>query len=471
MNSNKVILNEKDISRMVLEVLNELVYVNGINGKKATLNYDNSDAKIHDDNLFKSDYVKTDKMDKNNDDTYEVPLKGGLMSYNITSILGVKVMHYFKKYFQHEKEMIDINGQDYELTMLDQEFKRFMNQFKKKIWTVISKKIEEYKKEDGFEPVGISLYPVKSSSNFNEKMVEVLSGTDLNGLPIQTINVGLFQKDLRNLERDEEFIEKNKELYGREMYVGTTTKSLSGTIDQQVTKEVQKQKHIKELQKYINIANDCLDYCVSLFNIQYKTALKVGRNTEPIIQRMANAYKIYCDGVDWVDTHLRYGANRLRGSKDVYNVLKFAKPIATEKRSKEIWELVKPYLEDKVSDVKAGKKYSYINMQPLEPAYFQIKNLVDPIRMGMKGYFSPSDDEEMFQKEVEKTKGTVFIIFDDNIGGGATLSDICMQAKEAGIEHIIPITFGSLYYLKTSAGGGNVVNGFYNNRKHQNYKF
>ena len=225
------------------------------------------------------------------------------------------------------------------------------------------------------------------------------------------------------------------------------------------------------MQKYINIANDCLDYCVSLFNIQYKTALKVGRNTEPIIQRMANAYKIYCDGVDWVDTHLRYGANRLRGSKDVYNVLKFAKPIATEKRSKEIWELVKPYLEDKVSDVKVGKKYGYINMQPLEPAYFQIKNLVDPIRMGMKNYFSPSDDEEMFHREVEKTKGTVFVIFDDNIGGGATLSDICMQAKEAGIEHIIPITFGSLYYLKASAGGGNVVNGFYNNRKHQNYKF
>jgi hypothetical protein len=43
---------------------------------------------------------------------------------------------------------------------------------------------------------------------------------------------------------------------------------------------------------------------------------------------------------------------------------------------------------------------------------------------------------------MEKIKGTVFVIFDDNISGGATLSDICYQAKKLGINYIVPITFG-----------------------------
>ena len=43
-----------------------------------------------------------------------------------------------------------------------------------------------------------------------------------------------------------------------------------------------------------------------------------------------------------------------------------------------------------------------------------------------------------------KKEGTVFVIFDDNISGGSTLSDICYQAKKLGIKYIIPITFGEM---------------------------
>ena len=53
-----------------------------------------------------NDYLKTDKMDMNNEDTYLVPLKNGMMSYNITSINGTEVMHYFKRIFDRQKTSI-----------------------------------------------------------------------------------------------------------------------------------------------------------------------------------------------------------------------------------------------------------------------------------------------------------------------------------------------------------------------------
>ena len=72
---------------------------------------------------------------------------------------------------------------------------------------------------------------------------------------------------------------------------------------------------------------------------------------------------------------------------------------------------------------------------------FQIKNLSNDIRMGLKNYFKAQDGIE---DELARIEGTVFVIFDDNISGGATLSDICYQAKKLGIKYIIPITFGEM---------------------------
>ena len=71
-----------------------------------------------------------------------------------------------------------------------------------------------------------------------------------------------------------------------------------------------------------------------------------------------------------------------------------------------------------------------------------MKSLTNDIRLGLKNYFSK--DEEIIEQELQKIKNTVFVIFDDNVSGGATLSDICLHAKSLGIEYIIPITFGKM---------------------------
>ena len=64
--------------------------------------------------------------------------------------------------------------------------------------------------------------------------------------------------------------------------------------------------------------------------------------------------------------------------------------------------------------------------------------------MALKNYFQPNQDKEMVQQEVDKTHGSIIVVFDDNVSGGATLSDICMQLQNLGMEYIIPITFGKM---------------------------
>ena len=64
--------------------------------------------------------------------------------------------------------------------------------------------------------------------------------------------------------------------------------------------------------------------------------------------------------------------------------------------------------------------------------------------MALKNYFKPNEDEEFVINEIEKTQNSILVIFDDNVSGGATLSDICLQLKNLGVQNIIPITFGEM---------------------------
>ena len=75
--------------------INENVYVNGVDrrNKKVNITYNTGDRMVGRVQKY-VDNVGTKKMDQNNADTYEVDLKGGITSYNITSIQGTKVMHY-----------------------------------------------------------------------------------------------------------------------------------------------------------------------------------------------------------------------------------------------------------------------------------------------------------------------------------------------------------------------------------------
>ena len=124
MTSKKIYINEEQLQR-----LNEDVYVSGLKRKKAKLSYDkrqNADRVRNMGNYNSSDMLNTGKMDQNNADTFIVPLKGGINSYNITSIKGTEVMHYFKNKFSNKATNIniDVNGEksEYELMMEDSEY-------------------------------------------------------------------------------------------------------------------------------------------------------------------------------------------------------------------------------------------------------------------------------------------------------------------------------------------------------------
>lgn len=68
--------------------------------------------------------------------------------------------------------------------------------------------------------------------------------------------------------------------------------------------------------------------------------------------------------------------------------------------------------------------------------------------MGLKNYYQRNNSEQdadMVQQEINKAQDTIVIIFDDNISGGATLSDICLQLSKLGMKNIIPITFGEMH--------------------------
>ena len=132
--------------------------------------------------------------------------------------------------------------------------------------------------------------------------------------------------------------------------------------------------------------------------------------------------------------------------------------LSSKRKTEDIWSIVKPYLR--------GSKIKSIPMHKLQLQDFQIKKLSNDVRMGLKNYFK--QNPELVEQEMEKIKGTIFVIFDDNIRGGATLSDICMQAKQLGIEYIIPITFGEMQ-MKYNLGIGNQINKPSKSGRFENY--
>lgn len=91
-----------------------------------------------------------------------------------------------------------------------------------------------------------------------------------------------------------------------------------------------------------------------------------------------------------------------------------------------------------------SKKTDY-PIQKWDLTKFEIKNLSNSIRMGIKNIYNINNrDIEKVQEELARIKGTIFVMFDDNVSGGATLSDIVRVCKENGIEYVIPITFGEM---------------------------
>ena len=123
----------------------------------------------------------------------------------------------------------------------------------------------------------------------------------------------------------------------------------------------------------------------------------------------------------------------------IAKAIKYSKGPSIEERTNEIYDMLKSqgYLKDMPRTKLTQVCY-------WEPVNFQIKNLSNDVRMALKNYFQPNDNKDIVDNELNDTENNVFVIFDDNISGGATLSDICNQLKNLGIKYIVPITFGKM---------------------------
>lgn len=458
----KITLNEQDIYNLVKKILNEVVYADNrkldIKRKKLGITYAKHKNRAEANyNVF--DKLVTDRMDSDDDKTYEVPLKGGIISYNITDIKGSDIMHYFKKTWANRNQKtnmdvtIDGKKDSYELKMEDNELREFINTFIKKIENVINSWISRNKNNlKNF--TGISIYPVPSSSNFNNKFVkEELSHLNINNLKVETINEELLQKDLRNLQRDDEFINKNKEFYND--YFAKKHPEM-GTINQRLN------NYIK---KYNSLSN--LDYEIKEINEITKTLLIFFQNnknkklTERTKNTLVKLYKEYidrirkCYSISFINDN---GNNEnIRNSK-ILQAIKYSKGPSIDNRSKLVWKMVKPYLRNEKSPID-NKAYQETPLCYWKKPDFEIKSLRNSERLGLKNYYNPNYSGKLkngenfdLQYELNKIKGTIFLIFDDNISGGATLSDICYQCKQLGIENIIPITFGQMQQSNTMRG-------------------
>lgn len=451
---NTVRLNKNDLMEMVKSVicaLNEDAYISNINNKKkeAKISYEKGRSAYK--RKVSNEYLGTDKMEKLDDSTYEKPLKGGFMSYNITDINGTEVMHYFKNKFDR-KQSTTVTYKDkktgakdeYKLKMENDEFNQFLNMFFQKVNKVIEYKIKEFGNPN-FEKV--SIYPVPSSSKFNEVMANKMVNFNFAGIKggTQVINQAMFKKDLKNIQADTDFIKKNEKYYNSALY---NDKPNGETHLNSVNTTVNKFQNMSEyLDAYVNYINRLVDRIMTkVYTNRYRSknnnsgeefTPNTGKNLFPLYYQLAIAY----DDILRLSTYINdYTKKQCIVYRD--DQLKdklYAKTPSNENNTEIVYKLVKPYIRGK--KLPNGKPIGKIEIKPVENR-FSIKSVTNDIRLGMKNYFS--QNEEIIKQELEKIKNTVFVIFDDNISGGATLSDICLQAKKLGINYIIPITFGEM---------------------------
>lgn len=454
-NGGIVPLTEQDlrymISSAVARLLQEDVFANratirGRKNKSVNLTYQRHTG-YNKGNLTSADMLGTEKMEKNNEDTYKKKLKGGIWSYNITSIKGEEVMHFFKERYARERKAVTLRtgGVDYELGMEDNEFNEFMRIFNAKVNRVINYCIEQFRAENNeFEPTKVSIYPVPSREQFNQKMAEEMSKMTLGGLPVQVIDQNMLKKDLRNLQKDEDFINKNKEFFNGKLGKDSEEGGFGMPVMTHLEDDIRRLSAFNEAVKYVDVMNAAFNQIKSSWN-NYKT------NGSPrTLNTLASAYAKYYDAMKACTNLVSYKNFVRKGGEDanfkmdtIAKAIKYTKGPSVEGRSGKIWSLVEPILGKQISP-STGKEYGQVDINEWTPSKFQIKNLSNGERMGLKGYYNANEDAELVQRELERIKGGVFVIFDDNISGGATLGDICYQCKELGIQYIIPITFGEM---------------------------
>lgn len=453
--------------------INEDVFINGISNNKnkniANLTYNrnnNGGIARNRGNMTSLDMLKTNLMDNNSGQTtYEVKLKGGITSYNITDINGTEVMHYFKRKFSHEETRIKLGDTEYDLEMQDSEFRNFMVQFLNKVNAVVEYRARQFMENNkGLTFSNIYIYPVPSSSNFNIEMVKriVKNNHTIDNLPVSAISSSILKKDTSNLEKDTDFIDKNRDYYNSERW---QTGGNGGSHMQAVDNDLNRLSRLESVKAEIDKANEftkienrkqtgSLLSQLNYVSARLNNPEKYGAPTLKSIKKLYDLYIGYQEAVknitiagEYYDTIAhKYHKPHL---KKVAEAIKYSKGPSIEGRTQRILQILKEY------NMTNGLPVKPYDICMWQPANFQIKKLGNDSRMALKNYFSINNDPA--EAELKNTDNSIVVIFDDNISGGATLSDICYQLQKIGVKYMIPITFGKMR-TSYSQGIGQVIN-------------
>ena len=453
--------------------INEDVFINGISNNKnkniANLTYkrnNNGGIARNRGNMTSLDMLKTNLMDNNSGQTtYEVKLKGGITSYNITDINGTEVMHYFKRKFSHEETRIKLGDTEYDLEMQDSEFHNFMVQFLNKVNAVVEYRARQFMENNkGLTFSNIYIYPVPSSSNFNIEMVKriVKNNHTIDNLPVSAISSSILKKDTSNLEKDTDFIDKNRDYYNSERW---QTGGNGGTHMQAVDNDLNRLSRLESVKAEIDKANEftkienrkqtgSLLSQLNYVSARLNNPEKYGAPTLKSIKKLYDLYIGYQEAVknitiagEYYDTIAqKYHKPQM---KKVAEAIKYSKGPSIEGRTQRILQILKEY------NMTNGLPVKPYDICMWQPANFQIKKLGNDSRMALKNYSSINNDSS--EAELKNTDNSIVVIFDDNISGGATLSDICYQLQKIGVKYMIPITFGKMR-TSYSQGIGQVIN-------------
>lgn len=453
--------------------INEDVFINGISNNKnkniANLTYkrnNNGGVARNKGNMTSLDMLKTNLMDNNSGQTtYEVKLKGGFTSYNITDINGTEVMHYFKRKFSNEETRIKLGDTEYDLEMQDSEFRNFMVQFLNKVNAVVEYRARQFMENNkGLTFSNIYIYPVPSSSNFNIEMVKriVKNNHTIDNLPVSAISSSILKKDTSNLEKDTDFIDKNRDYYNSERW---KTGGNGGSHMQAVDNDLNRLSRLESVKAEIDKANEftkienrkqtgSLLSQLNYVSARLNNPEKYGAPTLKSIKKLYDLYIGYQEAVknitiagEYYDTIAhKYHKPQL---KKVAEAIKYSKGPSIEGRTQRILQILKEY------NMTNGLPVKPYDICMWQPANFQIKKLGNDSRMALKNYFSINNDPA--EAELKNTDNSIVVIFDDNISGGATLSDICYQLQKIGVKYMIPITFGKMR-TSYSQGIGQVIN-------------
>lgn len=426
------------------------------------------------------DMIHTDKMEQNNSDTYIVPLKNGLVSYNITSIDGTQVMHMFKN--AKREALFTHNNTDYTLRMDHDSYTDFMNNFINKVNLVIDDYVSKHVELTNDKNIGyqICIYPVKSSSNFNSFVVNrlIVDKQKIHNLPIVKINPNLFNKDISDLQADTDFINKNKDYYDSFRLSPSDIKKFPKELGkyrkethmhgletdirmfqgrERVYQEIKRvnemadkllnmyKEYVKARRNYdtdkqkriaAEIAPAAMEYCLcgNTLEIMKQATFNDVKTGDPI--RKSNV-SINSDNT-WEYTYFKPNEQNKLVTSNILNIAdkemnyKFFSKLKTE-LAERFKDADKKTINDTVNGIVIGE---------MEPVDYQIKRIYNDSRMGLKNLYKLNPNE--LEKAENQLKGNILVIFDDNISGGATLSDICLHFKEMGVQHIIPITFGRM---------------------------